>query len=150
MKWRTWTRFTAVVFFIIAVLTFYFAYSGEVIETDASLEFQNFPTETDLDLLELDQNIDFTFFLYNTGDATAFVDRVFISLLDEDGNLIREAETIIPEEDFSITDRGDVEILVSLSAPGEVESSYLSIEVYYDDEQTLTSELVPVTWGTLL
>tara|TARA_Y100000310_G_C20547912_1_gene746540 strand:+ start:527 stop:979 length:453 start_codon:yes stop_codon:yes gene_type:complete len=150
MKWRTWTRFTAVVFFIIAVLTFYFTYSGQVMENDAFLEFENFPTETDLDSLEIDQKIDFSFFLYNTGDSTAFVDRVFVYLLDEDGNLIREAETILPDEDFSITGSGDAEVLVSLSAPNEEESSYLSIEVYYDDEQILTSEPVPVTWGTLL
>lgn len=148
MNWRTWTRFTAVVFFFIAVLTFYFTYSGEVIEAEAFLEFQNLPTETDLDSLELSSDIEFSFFLYNTGDRTAFVDRVFVYLLDEDGNLIREAETIIPEKDFSVA--GDAEVLVSLSAPNEIESSYLSIEVYYDDEQILTSELVPVTWGSLL
>ena len=150
MNWRTWTRFTAVVFFFIAVLTFYFTYSGEVIENEALLEFKNFPTETDLDSLATDQNIDFSFFLYNSGDTTAFVDRIFVYLLDEEGDLIREAGTIIPEKDFSITGKGDAEVLVSLLTTNEEESSYLSIEVYYDDEQILTSELVPVTWGSLL
>ncbi|MBL7051870.1 MAG: hypothetical protein ISS01_02170 [Nanoarchaeota archaeon] len=141
MKWQTWTRFTAIVLFIITVLTFAFTYSDNFVNADANIEFQNFPSNTDLDSLDVNEDIEFSFFLYNNGEEAAFVKKV---LLKSD----LEA-TIEPEEDFSILAGETQEILITLESPGEELESELYFQVFYDDF-TIESEEVPVVWGNIL
>ena len=60
MRWQTWTRFTAIILFVITVLTFAFTYSDNFVEGSSNIEFQNFPTATDLDSLDLNEDIEFS------------------------------------------------------------------------------------------
>ncbi|MBT3324516.1 hypothetical protein HN681_04180 [archaeon] len=141
MRWQTWTRFTAIILFVITVLTFAFTYSDNFVEGSSNIEFQNFPTATDLDSLDLNEDIEFSFFLYNNGGEAAFVKKI---LLSSDLDYF-----ITPEEDFSVLAGEAQEIIVILESPGIELESELYFQVFYDDF-SIESEELPVVWGTIL
>jgi len=141
LTWNNWTKFTAVVIFLMTVLGFYFTYSA-YFNPNASLEFRDFPSETDLDTLALDENIEFSFFLYNKGEGPAIVQRVI--LYNEENSLIE------PEKDFSIEAKGTQEVKVTLYSYGEEKSDSIYVEVFYDDDEKIVSQEVPISWGSLL
>ena len=146
MSWKTWTKISAVIIFILTITGFYFNY---IQQEEALLTLQNFPTETDLDTLDIEEDITFTFFLYNEGGKTAFVQSILATQTDEDGNTLAQSASIDPQEDFSIEAGESQEITVTLQAPLEETSSNVNIEIYFD-ETILQSPTIPVLWGNYL
>ena len=85
MNWKTWTKITAVIIFLIAIANFYYAHyynEGPIVS------IENFPSETDLDSLSTTDDISFSFFLYNNGDETAFVKSILLMRYDSENNLV--------------------------------------------------------------
>ena len=146
MNWKTWTKITAVVAFMILVANFYYSHyysEGPIVS------IENFPSDSDLDSLSTTDDISFSFFLYNNGDETAFVKSVILMRYDPDGNLITTDYTLDPKYDFYIASGESQEINVILSAPDESLSYSLNAEVFTENGK-ITSNSVPVVWGSLL
>jgi hypothetical protein len=142
MNWKTWTKISAVILFIIAVTTFYLNY---IQKDEARLEFQNFPT---LLTSIIGDDLEFNFFLYNSGDRPAFVDSLVILRYEYDAeeSVIYPVD-ITPSGDFSVDGKGYQQITVSL--PYEKDGYYyLQTDVYYDDLK-LSSEKIPVLFGEM-
>src|SRR3989344_5351937 len=76
MDWKTWTKISAVILFIIAVTGFYL---NNFYSEGAVLEIQNIPSSSELGRLKASEDYTFIFSLYNTGDSTAFVDIISVS-----------------------------------------------------------------------
>jgi len=144
MSWQTWTKISSVILFIIAILGFYYA---NYYHEGPALTIENFPVN--LDSLDTTDDIQFSFFLYNGGDQTAFVKSIILLRSYEDGSQVADAATIAPMSDFSIEPGESKEILVTLPAPDEDTSYTLSAEIFYTDEKVV-SETIPVVWGALL
>mgnify|MGYP003965754887 CR=1 FL=1 len=142
MDWQTWTKISGVILFIIAIVGF----AGNYYIKGPMLEIQNFPGLTDLDALNNDEDISFTFFLYNTGDKTAFVKSI---KLNDQGNNFRNPTFIDPSSDFSINPGESKEVSVTLSSPGKDGGYSVSAQVYYNN-RNIKSSYVPVLWGGLL
>jgi hypothetical protein len=146
MNWKTWTKITAVVAFIILIANFYYAHyynEGPV------LSIENFPSATDLDSLSTEADIQFSFFIYNNGDETAFIKSIILMRYDSEGNLITTDYSINPSSDFYIPSSESQEVKVILDSPQEQFSYTLYAEIFTDDGK-ITSETVPVVWGSLL
>jgi len=142
MRWQTWTRFTAVVFFLMTIGTFYFTYFDT---EDPTLTFIGFPEE--LDSLDNTEDIIFTLYLSNSGDDPAFIDAVVVTVLNGDEEV--DIATIDPDKDFSVSSDGTAtELSVTLEAPGEDAEYTLITEVYYGEEKLASNE-IPVSWGSL-
>jgi len=141
MNWKTWTKISAVILFLIAVTTFYINY---IQKEEANLELQNFPTI----LTSLSEDdLEFNFFLYNSGEKTAFVDYIVIFRYDDETTPIVFPIEITPYEDFSVEGEGYQEIQVSI--PYEPDGFYdIQAEIYYDDIK-LSSEKIPVLFGEM-
>tara|TARA_Y100000310_G_C20701911_1_gene830790 strand:+ start:4843 stop:5277 length:435 start_codon:yes stop_codon:yes gene_type:complete len=144
MSWQTWTRFTAVVLFLIAVGTFYFNY----LDTgDSLLSIENYPSNADLDSLDLNEDISYSFFLYNSGDGASFIERIVIDATDTNGDT--KELLIEPDKDFNIDAGGSQEITVTLPAPGE-ETTYSLATTIYTTKEIINAESLTATWGTIL
>ncbi len=144
MRWQTWTRFTAVILFLITVATFYFTYFDT---EDPTLTFVGFPGDSDLDSLDNTEDITFTLYISNSAEETAFVDAVVVTVYDVESEV--GIATVEPDKDFYVTSDTPSEVFVTLEAPGEDTEYTLITEVYYGEEK-LVSDEVPVSWGTLL
>ncbi|MDP3918617.1 MAG: hypothetical protein Q8Q35_01790 [Nanoarchaeota archaeon] len=142
--WQTWTKITAVIIFLITIIGFVLDLTPE----SAELSIQNFPTSSDLDTLDIYEDIDFSFFLYNSGEKESFVKSIVINRYYEDGSQPTNTITISPEKDFKVSIQESKEINVKLPAPNEDESYQLELIIYYDD-LTLQSEEVTAIWGTI-
>jgi hypothetical protein len=138
MKWKTWTKISALILFILAIAGFYLS---NFYTAGALVEIQNFPSETQLDSIDNTQAIEFSFFLYNTGDRTSFVKTIY---LQGYGSF-----TIEPKEDISIAPNENREIIVTLIAPNENVQEEITIQVFTDKE-IITSQSIPIKWGGLL
>ena len=142
MDWKTWTKISGVILFVIAVTGFYLAnfHTEGVI-----LTIEDFPEG--LDSLETTQDITFSFYLYNQGDETAFVKSILLQRYDEEGSALADTVEINPQSDFTIEAGDSKQIFIILPAQ---ESQYtLTVEIYYD-EKKIRSDTIPVVWGTLL
>ena len=138
MRWQTWTRFTAVVIFLMTMGTFYFTY----FETeDPTLTFLNFPEE--LDTLDNTEDMVFTLYLSNSGDDPAFVNAVDVTVYSEGEEV--DIATVDPDKDFYVTSDTPAEVSVTLEAPGEDIEYTLITEVYYGEEK-LVSDEISVSW----
>ncbi|MBI5797718.1 hypothetical protein HZA98_02315 [Candidatus Woesearchaeota archaeon] len=146
MEWKTWSRLSGVILFIIAIAGFYYAH---LYHGSSKLEIQNFPSETDLDSLNPTQDISFSFFLYNTGEKTAFVKSIILLEYDEQGKQKTTAVIVSPKTDFAINSKESREINVTLPSPQKEIQYSLSAQIYYDNNK-INSETVPVRWGGLL
>ncbi len=142
MNWKTWTKISAVILFIIAVTGFYlsnFHKDGVV------LSIEDFPEN--LDSLEATQDIAFSFYIYNQGDETAFVKSIVLQRNYPDGSSVADTPQINPSSDFTIEPGESKQ--VSITLPAQENPYTLLAEIYYDD-QKISSNLIPVAWGTLL
>lgn len=121
----------AVLTLLSTVLGVYYSYFHE---SDAELIFEGLPTE----LHEYDNTInsEFSFFLYNFGGATSFIDYVYIDYPSE----------IVPKQSFAIGSGDTQEVLVGLTAPNEDVNETFVIEVWYDDTM-IRSNKINVRWG---
>src|SRR3989344_5322308 len=141
MNWKTWTKISGVILFIIALTGFYlsnFHKEGVV------LSIEDFPQ--DLDSLDRNADINFSFYLYNQGDETAFVKSIILQRYDEEGSALADTVEINPQSDFTIEAGDSKQIFIILPAQ---ESLYtLTAEIYYD-EKKIRSDTIPVVWGTL-
>jgi hypothetical protein len=142
MDWKTWTKISGVILFIIAVTGFYLS---NFHKQGVELSIQNFPEN--LDSLDTEQDISFSFFIYNQGDTTAFVDAIILVREYADGSQVADTATISPEKDFTLEPGESKEISITL--PPEEKEYTLSAEIFYE-EQKISSEKIPVVWGTLL
>ena len=146
MNWKTWTKITAVIIFLIAIANFYYSHyynEGPIVS------IENFPSETDLDSLSTTDDISFSFFLYNNGDETAFVKSILLMRYDSENNLVSTYYTIDPSFDFYISEGESQEINVILPAPDESLSYSLNAEVFTENGK-IVSSTIPVVWGSLL
>lgn len=146
MEWKTWTKISAVILFVIAVTGFYLAnfHSKGVI-----LSIEDFPQQ--LDSLETTKDIPFTFYIYNSGDETAFIQSVYVTTVSSESiQIVPRSIEVSPQSDFSIEAGASQAITVLLPAPEEDANFTLKAQVYYNNDQALTSSSVPVAWGTLL
>ncbi|MSR86033.1 hypothetical protein EXS74_01400 [Candidatus Woesearchaeota archaeon] len=146
MEWQTWTKISAVVLFILAIAGFYLSnfHSEGVI-----LSIEDFPQK--LDSLDANKDISFTFYIYNTGDKTAFIQSVYVTTVSgESVQIIERSIEVTPQNDFKIEEDSSQEITVLLPSPGAAANFTLTAQVFYDDDKSLTSEQIPVAWGTLL
>ena len=144
MDRKTWTKISGIILFIIAITGFYlsnFHREGVV------LTIENFPQK--VDSLQNTKDISFSFYLYNTGDKTAFVKSIILLRYYEDGSQVADTVEINPKSDFAIAPGESKEILVTVPARDEDTKYTLTAEVFYDDKK-LVSNTIPVAWGTLL
>jgi len=124
MDWKTWTKISAVILFVIAVTGFYL---NNFYSEGAVLEIQNIPSTSELGRLKASEDYTFTFSLYNTGDKVAFVDIILVST---DPKLITEiypSSLYIEEKQIK-----DIQILVT--APETETETTISITVFYGDK----------------
>ncbi len=144
MNWQTWTKFSSIILFIIAVTGFYL---GNFYADGVILNIDNFPQS--LSSLDNDQDIFFTFYLYNKGDTTAFIQSITLDRSYEDGTLVADTEQITPKEDFSIAPGESKEISIILPNSAENKQYSLQATIYFDNEKLSTNSIL-VAWGTLL
>ena len=145
MSWQTWTKISGLILFIIAIAGFYLS---NIHNVGVILNIENFPQQ--LDALDISKDIPFTFYIYNEGDKTAFVQSIYISMKTTESIAITEkAIEITPQKDFTIEPGESKEITVLLPAPNEKRTYTLVAEVFYDGKK-LSSNAIPVAWGTLL
>ena len=137
MGWKTWSKVTATILFIIAIVTFYLNF----IQPDmAALELHGLPSDTDLDSLDITEDLTFSFFLYNGGDKPAFIDSIKIVGYEE--------YVVDPVSSFEVDKEDSKEILIVLKAPEEELSSSIKIAVYSDN--VLETSQIPFAWGEFL
>ncbi|MDP3728736.1 MAG: hypothetical protein Q8R18_04760 [bacterium] len=144
MDWKTWTKISAVILFIIAIAGFYL---NNFYNEGVELSIQNFPEH--LDSLETSEDISFSFYLYNEGDTTAFVESILLVRYEEDGAQVADTVYVIPSRDFTIEPGESKEILVVLPSSEKEKEYSLTAEIFYDNNKLL-SNTIPVAWGTLL
>ena len=142
MSWQTWTKISGVILFILAVAGFYL---GNFYNEGVILSIEDFPQH--LDSLETTEDIQFSFYLYNSGEETAFVKSIILLRNYEDGSQVADAIEINPQSDFVIAAGESTQITVIL--PAQENPYSLTAEIFYDDTK-LISETIPVVWGTLL
>lgn len=135
MDWKTWTKMSGVILFIIAVTGFYLT---NFYQQGAVLEMQNFPSSSDLERLKVSEDYIFTFSLYNTGDETAFVDIISVST---DPPLITEHTP----SSLSIEEKQTKDIQVSITAPVAETETTIIITVFYGDGKSL-SQTATMQW----
>lgn len=143
MNWKTWTKITAIILFTIAIANFYY---DHYYQQDSVLSIQNFPTE--LNSIDKNKEINFTFFIYNDGNKPAFVNSVIL-LRYEGETQILDRTTITPYWDFAIPSKKSQEIQVTLPASNEQKEYSLQAEVFYDDKK-ISTEIIPVKFGGLI
>ncbi len=142
MEWKTWTKISGVILFLIAVTGFYLAnfHSEGVV-----LTIEDFPDN--LDSLDSTEEITFSFYIYNSGDETAFVKSIILQRDYADASQVADTAQIDPPSDFSL-EPGQSK-LISITLPPQENAYSLTAEIYYDDEK-LSSNTISVAWGTLL
>ena len=144
MDWKTWTKISAVILFIIVVAGFFFS---SILSQGVSFSIQNFPQS--LDSLETSEDISFSFYIYNEGDATAFVESIILLRYYEDDSQVADTISISPSKDFTIEPGESKEILVTLPNSEEEKEYTIQAEIFYSNNKLL-SNTIPVAWGTLL
>jgi hypothetical protein len=146
MDWKTWTKLSGIILFAIAVSNFYL---GNFYSEGVVLSIENFPGKFDLDTTSMSENITFSFFLYNTGSTSAFVDNILISNLY--GTRSTQGHILInPVENFIVEPGFSKEIFVTLPAPDQIFEGEVALVVYYDNDKAIHSPSIPVKWGSLL
>ena len=144
MSWKTWTKISGIILFILAIAGFYYT---NVYKEGAVIAIQNFPEN--LDSLDGAKDITFSFYLYNTGDETAFVESIILLRYFEDGSQVTDAIEINPKSDFPLAPGESQEIFVTLPSQEEKRFYTLIAEVFYNNQKVM-SDTIPVAWGTLL
>ena len=124
MDWKTWTKISAVILFIIAVTGFYL---NNFYSEGAVLEIQNIPSSSELGRLKASEDYTFIFSLYNTGDSTAFVD---ITSVSTDPKLITE----IHPSSLSIEEKQIKDIQILVTAPQKETETTMTITIFYGDK----------------
>ena len=124
MDWKTWTKISAVILFIIAVTGFYL---NNFYSEGAVLEIQNIPSSSELGRLKVSEDYTFIFSLYNTGDSTAFVDIISVST---DPKLITE----IHPSSLSIEEKQIKDIQILVTAPQKETETTMTITIFYGDK----------------
>ncbi|HIH14661.1 MAG TPA: hypothetical protein HA360_04665 [Nanoarchaeota archaeon] len=124
MDWKTWTKISAVILFIIAVTGFYL---NNFYSEGAVLEIQNIPSSSELGRLKASEDYTFIFSLYNTGDSTAFVDIISVST---DPKLITE----IHPSSLSIEEKQIKDIQILVTAPQKETETTMTITIFYGDK----------------
>jgi hypothetical protein len=146
MDWKWWTKVSGIILFVIAISNFYLAhYHNE----GAVLSVENFPGQFDLDTLDVNENITFSFFLYNIGDTTAFIESISSNTVYGGTSSLDDKISVDPNSDFTLIEGSSQEVSVTLPAPGESHDGEITITIYYG-ENTLSTETVPVSWGSIL
>lgn len=145
MNWKTFARVSAVILLLIALTNFYFAYFGK---EGPHVEFRNIPSSTELDSLDVKRPINFSFFLYNSGDEAAFVKEIN-GKIQPDDVLPAGTLTISPSGDLSILPKDSQEITVQILSPGQKFQGNLTIMVFYEST-ILLSDQIPVSFGAIL
>ncbi len=143
MNWKTWTKITASILFIIVIANFYY---DHYYQQDSILTIQNFPTK--LSSLDSSKDISFSFFIYNEGNKPAFV-KTIILLRYEGDNQILDSVTIEPSTDFSINSKESQEVTITLPTTNELKEYSLKAEIFYDNDK-ISSETIPVKFGGLI
>ena len=124
MDWKTWTKISAVILFIIAVTGFYL---NNFYSEGAVLEIQNIPSSSELGRFKASEDYTFIFSLYNTGDSTAFVDIISVST---DPKLITE----IHPSSLSIEEKQIKDIQILVTAPQKETETTMTITIFYGDK----------------
>ena len=146
MEWKTWTKISAVILFLLAIAGFYLANFHHV---GVVLSLEDFPQQ--LASLDSNKDIPFTFYIYNTGDETAFVQSVYLQTVSKESiQIIQRGIVVSPQSDFEIKEGESQQITVLLPSPGESANFTLTAQVFYNDDKSLFSNTIPVVWGTLL
>ena len=130
MDWKTWTKVSGVILFIIAVAGFYL---GNFYNEGSVLEIQNFPSSSELSRLKATEDYTLTFSIYNTGDETAFVDVISVSTQP---SLVTELDPA----SLSIESKQTKDVQVHLSALGKEEETNIVIVVYYGDGESVSQK----------
>ncbi|MFH1972074.1 MAG: hypothetical protein ABIJ18_01205 [archaeon] len=110
-------------------------YNTYFVEEIPELTFQSMPLE--LSTVDIDNEIYFTFFLYNEGVKPAFVDYIDLGDIDAQVN---------PKKDFVINPGETKEVNVVFEAPGKSYSNEFQVRVYYGQGRVY-SEIIPLNWG---
>ena len=110
-------------------------YTAYFVAETPDLSFQSFPTE--LNSLETNEDIEFTFFLYNEGTKPAFVDYIWLDDLDS---------VITPQKDIMIKPQESQSITITLNTPNMEFVNDFTTHIYYGNNK-LSSEKVMVNWG---
>ena len=146
MEWKTWTKISAVILFLLAITGFYLANFHHL---GVVLSLEDFPQQ--LASLDSSKDIPFTFYIYNTGDETAFIQSVYVQTVSEESvQIIQRSIEVTPKGDFEIKEGESQQITVLLPTPGESTNFTLTAQVFYNDDQSISSETIPLVWGTLL
>ena len=140
MRWKTWAKISSVVLFIIAVTGFYYANFSE---KEAVLSIENFPSH--LQSFDQEEDIRFSFFLYNSGEQTSFVKSIFLERYAPDGSAVLEDTQISPEKDFSVAPGESIDIVITLPPSLNARAYQMTVVVLYEDG-VLRSETIPVAW----
>ncbi|MAG78304.1 hypothetical protein CL616_02970 [archaeon] len=110
-----------------------------LVEETPDLSIQSFPQE--LSSFNTNEDIEFTFFLYNEGEKPAFIDYIYAG----NSNFIIE-----PQMDFVISAYDTYPISITLPAKNKELEEEIQFEVYFGPgNQKIRSEKITVKWGTL-
>lgn len=128
MNWKTWTKISGVILFIIAVAGFYL---GNFYSEGVILSIEDFPQK--LDSLDTTKDISFSFYIYNTGDETTFVKSIILLRKYEDGTQVADTVEIKPQSGFVIAPGESTQIQVTL--PPQEKPYSLEAEIFYDKDR---------------
>jgi hypothetical protein len=130
---------TSIGVIIAIVLSVVNMYNTYFVEDTPYLTLQSFPYE--VSTLHVDENIEFTFFLYNEGEKPAFVDYIYIG----DSNVIIE-----PKEDFVVHPYDSTSVTVILPKQTGATTEEIQLDIYFGPgNQKISSDLILAQWGTL-
>ncbi len=110
----------------------YYTYFDEPPVNNALLSVENLDDQHEFDV---DKDVEFSFFLYNKGGESAFVDYVQL-----------QGAEIEPQSDFVVGSGESLEIDVVLEAPGEEFEVIKTLEVWFDEDDYIQNE-INVRWG---
>jgi len=126
---------TTIGIFVALILSLVNTYNDYFVEEIPEVTFQSMPLE--LSTVGIENEIEFTFFLYNEGTKPAFID--YINIEDIDAQ-------VSPKKDFVINPGESKEVIVVFDAPGKTNSDEFQVRVYYGQGRAY-SETIPISWG---
>ena len=113
------------------------------------LSIQSFPSEySGITKFDANEDITFSFKIYNDGGKTAFIEHIFIDQITGSGNELHYVGAHAdPYTDFYIVSGETKEINITLPAPHSKITNEIKILIRYGPEFKLVeSKVIPITW----
>jgi hypothetical protein len=143
IPWETLAQIAVILALLLTGINIYLNYFR-----GPNISIQSFPSELDLYQSNIDENISFSFNLYNSGGKTAFVEYIFINQILGVGNELNYlGAQYFPEDSFYINPGETKEVNITLPAPHSKEIINFRVSItYYPEQKYISSEIIPARW----